>query len=593
MKEKDREHEIATFRFGLIAEFVTGVCLAVGEKEKLLREKSSRTYKIPYSSSTRVSRSTLKKWISDYNNAGGHIEGLMPTRRKDRGHFRSLDLSLQLAIKEIKAEKDLTGVALVRELRQRKYIGPTERINLSVLYSFLKKNNLERPKKLIDRRAFEADNPNELWQSDILHGPLVLDGSKKRKAYLIAIIDDNSRLIPHAQFYFSERLDDFKSCLKSAIEKRGLPQKLYIDNGACYKAMNVEQVAACLGIGIIHTPPYRPTRSQGQRRRGKEHRWTSLKFKLMKSRFNSMAIGIRMARQWGSDLSVLYSFLKKNNLERPKKLIDRRAFEADNPNELWQSDILHGPLVLDGSKKRKAYLIAIIDDNSRLIPHAQFYFSERLDDFKSCLKSAIEKRGLPQKLYIDNGACYKAMNVEQVAACLGIGIIHTPPYTPQGRGKIERWFRYVRESFLSLCRESLGINELNERFYDWIEEYHNKVHSTTGQTPLERYRLDMKCVRVAPPDLYNYFRFIEFRRVKKDRTLRLNGTVFEAPVELIDYRVELRFHRESPEDVEIFYDGRSFGKATLLNKGVNFRVGRNCKITVEDKNINIAPGELF
>lgn len=421
MKEKDREHEIATFRFGLIAEFVTGVCLAVGEKEKLLREKSSRTYKIPYSSSTRVSRSTLKKWISDYNNAGGHIEGLMPTRRKDRGHFRSLDLSLQLAIKEIKAEKDLTGVALVRELRQRKYIGPTERINLS----------------------------------------------------------------------------------------------------------------------------------------------------------------------------VLYSFLKKNNLERPKKLIDRRAFEADNPNELWQSDILHGPLVLDGSKKRKAYLIAIIDDNSRLIPHAQFYFSERLDDFKSCLKSAIEKRGLPQKLYIDNGACYKAMNVEQVAACLGIGIIHTPPYTPQGRGKIERWFRYVRESFLSLCRESLGINELNERFYDWIEEYHNKVHSTTGQTPLERYRLDMKCVRVAPPDLYNYFRFIEFRRVKKDRTLRLNGTVFEAPVELIDYRVELRFHRESPEDVEIFYDGRSFGKATLLNKGVNFRVGRNCKITVEDKNINIAPGELF
>ena len=424
MEEESKKHQIAAFRFGLIAEFVTGVCLALGEKEHLLREKSARTYRIPHSSSTRVARSTLKKWIADYKNAGNRIEGLMPVGRKDRGSFRCLDESLQLAIKEIKREDKknlLTGVALVRELRHRKYIGPGEKINLS----------------------------------------------------------------------------------------------------------------------------------------------------------------------------SLYRFLKDNNLDRGRQLVDRRSFEADNPNELWQSDVLHGPFVLDGKKKKKSYLIAIIDDNSRLIPHAQFYFSERLDDFKNCLKSAIEKRGLPQKLYIDNGACYKAMNVEQVAACLGIGIIHTPPYTPQGRGKIERWFRYVRESFLSLCRESLSLNELNERFCDWVEEYHNKIHSTTGQIPLERYRLNMKCVRVAPPDLYNYFRFIEFRRVKKDRTFRLNGTVFEAPVELIDYRIELRFHRESPEDVEIFYDRRSFGKATLLNKGVNFRIGRNCKITVEDKNIDIAPGELF
>ena len=423
MEKKDQEYQIATFRFGLIAEFVTGVRLAVGEKEKLLREKSSRTYKIPYSSSSRVSRSTLKKWIADYRRAGNRIEGLLPAKRKDRGSFRSLDSSLQLAIKEIKKDDKkniLTGVTLVRELRHRKYIAPSEKINLSVLYRFLNKNNLDRDRQLIDRRSFEADNPNELWQSDVLHGPLVVD-----------------------------------------------------------------------------------------------------------------------------------------------------------------------------SKKKKSYLIAIIDDNSRLIPHGEFYLSERLEDFKSCLKSAIEKRGLPQKLYIDNGACYKAMNVEQVAACLGISIIHTPPYTPQGRGKIERWFRYVRENFLSLCQDNLSLNELNEQFSDWVESYHNKVHSSTNQTPLERYRLSMKCVRVAPPNLYDYFRFIEFRRVKKDRTFRLNGTVFEAPVELIDYRVELRFHRESPEDVEVFYDGRSFGRAVLLNKSINFRVGRNCKVTAVNQDIEIAPGELF
>ena len=424
MEIKDKAMAVAVFRFGLISEFVTGLCLAPGEKEKLLREKATRAYKIPGRSSSRVSRSTLKKWIADYQRAGNSIEGLLPAQRKDRGAFRSLDESIQLAIREIKSEDKkglLTGVGIIRELRNRKYIGLREQINLS----------------------------------------------------------------------------------------------------------------------------------------------------------------------------VVYRFLKQYHLERPKKLMDRRSFEADHPNELWQSDVLHGPLVKDGSKRRKAYLIAILDDNSRLIPHAEFYFSERVEDLKRCLKSAIEKRGLPQKLYIDNGACYKAMNIEQVTACLGIGIVHTPPYTPEGRGKIERWFRYVREGFLAHHQDALTLDELNEYFFNWVEDYHNKVHSSTGQTPLERYRLNMKCVRPAPPSLIDYFRFIEFRRVKKDRTFRLSGTIFEAPIELIDYRVELRFHRESPDDVEIFHDGRSFGKAILLDRGVNFKVGRNQKMTVITGGTDISPGEVF
>ena len=181
MEKKDRDYEVAAFRFGLIAEFVTGVRLAPGEKERLLRERSSRTYNIPHSSLTRVSRSTLMKWITNYRRAGCRIEGLMPTSRKDRGSFRSLDSSLQLAIKEIKKkdpQNKLTGIAIVKELRQRKYIGPSDEINLSVLYRFLKKNNLDRPKQTVDRRCYEADYPNELWQSDVLHGPLVLEGKR-------------------------------------------------------------------------------------------------------------------------------------------------------------------------------------------------------------------------------------------------------------------------------------------------------------------------------------------------------------------------------------------------------------------------------
>lgn len=207
--------EIATFRFGIISDFVVGACLNHGEKENLIRDKVAKKYNIPHSPQTTISKSTIKKWILDYRNAGNRIDGLMPKARKDAGKFKSLDTTLQMAIREIKRDKpDLTGISLVTELQHQKYIALDEKINLSVLYRFLKDEKLQRPKKIIDRRSFEASAPNELWQSDILHGPYISFKGRKRKTYLMAIIDDHSRLIPHGEFYFSEKLVDFKNCLK-------------------------------------------------------------------------------------------------------------------------------------------------------------------------------------------------------------------------------------------------------------------------------------------------------------------------------------------------------------------------------------------
>ncbi len=166
MIKNDKNLEIATFRFGVISDFVTGVRLKRGELTALLNKKTSKQYKIPYSNQTYISISTIKKWILSYKQAGSRIEGLMPKNRKDKGVFKSLDASLQLAIKEIKSEKpDLTGVALVGELQHRKYIAASDKINLTVLYRFLKNENLKRPSsKNIDRKAFEAESPNEVWQ---------------------------------------------------------------------------------------------------------------------------------------------------------------------------------------------------------------------------------------------------------------------------------------------------------------------------------------------------------------------------------------------------------------------------------------------
>lgn len=277
-------------------------------------------------------------------------------------------------------------------------------------------------------------------------------------------------------------------------------------------------------------------------------------------------------------LSSLYRFLKNEKLFKINEAAeDRRKFEAEYANQIWQSDVMHGPRVRDNGINKKAYLHAVIDDHSRYIVHAQFYLNERLDAFKDCLKSALEVRGLPQTLYVDNGSCYSAINLQQITACLGIGLKHSRPYTPQGRGKIERWFRNIRESFLPLHRSVLKLEALNECFKEWVEKYNHTHHSSIGMTPFERYTRKLECIRPAPPQLMNYFRIIKQRKVYKDRSFRINGKTYEAPAVLIDRNVELHFHQNDEDNIEIFYDGRSFGLATILDKHINSRIGREYK----------------
>jgi transposase InsO family protein len=113
---------------------------------------------------------------------------------------------------------------------------------------------------------------------------------------------------------------------------------------------------------------------------------------------------------------------------------DRRKFEAELPNDLWQSDVMHGPMVDVDGRMRKSYLIAFIDDHSRLVPYGGFYLSEGLPSYLDALKWALLKRGLCRKLYVDNGPAFRSKHLEYICACLGIALIHSKPYTPQGRG---------------------------------------------------------------------------------------------------------------------------------------------------------------
>ncbi len=273
--------------------------------------------------------------------------------------------------------------------------------------------------------------------------------------------------------------------------------------------------------------------------------------------------------------SSVYRFLRGRGLMNTARPEDRRKFEAPHPNDMWQSDVMHGPTVLVQDKQRKTYLIAIMDDHSRLVTAAGFYLSENLKTYLMVLEQAFLSRGLPRKLYVDNGPAFRSHHLKYVAASLSIALIHARPYKPQGKGKIERWFRTVRLQFLQRFTGKT-LDDLNGAFEKWLHnEYHQRKHSSTGESPFKRFTSAMECIRTAPPDLKDHFRKTARRKVAKDRTITLDGNMFEAPVALIGRHVDVKYHEDTPLQAEVIYKAKSYGLLTPVDLAVNCRVKRH------------------
>lgn len=314
--------------------------------------------------------------------------------------------------------------------------------------------------------------------------------------------------------------------------------------------------------------------------------------------FISMAKERKIIRP-GRDLAyaTVYRFLKAEGLvERPSGLPgDRRKFEAECPNDLWQSDIMHGPYADMDGKKRKTYLIAFIDDMSRLISHAEFYLHERLESFLDAFRKALLMRGLPRKLYVDNGPSFRSNHLEHICASLGIALLHARPYQPEGKGKIERWFRTVRGGFLS-AHKPATFEDLNSKFRIWTEGYNDTRHSSTGAAPLKRFADNIECVRPAPRNLEDHFRKTAKRTVAKDRTIALAGRLYEAPVQLIGKQISLLYHEHDPARVELIFAGKTYGFLSSVDVNVNYRIKRDSGITEIDAGGNpgiYTGGSLF
>lgn len=265
--------------------------------------------------------------------------------------------------------------------------------------------------------------------------------------------------------------------------------------------------------------------------------------------------------------------------------LDRRRFAFAHAGELWMSDVMHGPTVAVGERgqRHKTYLIAFLDDATRVIPYAAFALAENTKAFLPIFKQALQRRGKPVRLYTDNGANYRSQHLALVCAKLGIALIHSRPHQPEGRGKQERWFRTVRAQFLTrlTAADTESLEALNRCLWHWIEaEYHSTPHAgLDGRTPLDQWALCADQVKMFDIglDLDALFLFETKRRVQRDRTVSLNGTVFEVDASLVGQTVTLRFDPSAPASrgIEVWHENRFIARATPLDAYANCFVRRN------------------
>ncbi len=261
--------------------------------------------------------------------------------------------------------------------------------------------------------------------------------------------------------------------------------------------------------------------------------------------------------------------LRRRGLDRVRLTSERKVygrFEAERRNELWVGDVLVGPFVPHPrrEKSRRAYLFLLVDDYSRLLVHGRWMTEENTRAGQEVLRQAILARGVPEICYLDNGAPFANAALERTCAVLGIRLIHSRPYSPQGRGKLERLNRFIRESFLSEA-EQVGIesfSQLNERFAAWAEhECNTRIHAETNQTPISRFLEGGPPRNVDMELLHDAFRWSELRVVTRTAEVRLLGNRYSVDPALCGCRVELRYDPEDLSRIDVWYENRIWCRA--------------------------------
>jgi len=265
-----------------------------------------------------------------------------------------------------------------------------------------------------------------------------------------------------------------------------------------------------------------------------------------------------------------YRLVRENNLldnEQCKKL--RRSFAMQFANELWQADTMYGPAIAQADGKwRKTFLIAFIDDASRVITHAEFFYRDNTENMIDAFRSALFKRGKPERLYFDSGSNYTAKEILQACVRLDIRLSHAPLRDGAAKGKIERFFRGFRDRLLTQHTRFESLADLNAKTQAWIEdEYNSKHHAGIQMIPIDRFNLDHRRIQFLTDDetTAEVF-FIEVdRKVSKTNVFSINNQKYECPVDLRQKTVQVRYDRSRMNRFIVYFAGKRMGEALLLN----------------------------
>jgi putative transposase len=261
--------------------------------------------------------------------------------------------------------------------------------------------------------------------------------------------------------------------------------------------------------------------------------------------------------------------LRRAGLHREALAAEPKAYgryEAARPNERWITDVLVGPWVpwprREGSVRGRLFLI--VDDHSRLLADGRFYAHENARSCQELLRATITRRGVPEVLYCDNGAPFSNAWLARTCAVLGIRLVHSRPYSPEGRGKQERLNRYIREAFLAEATHHgiESLDQLNDLFAAWAEHVANRrTHAETGQAPIERFEAGGPRRQADPGLLREAFRWSVTRKVTRTATVPLEGNAYAVDPALTGRRVELRYDPEDLSRIDVWLDGKPAGKA--------------------------------
>jgi putative transposase len=280
--------------------------------------------------------------------------------------------------------------------------------------------------------------------------------------------------------------------------------------------------------------------------------------------------------------TTFYRFIREYNLLAPDDQDHKKrlAFSMKFANQLWQADTMFGPYV-DSAASRSAArkqtrLIAFIDDASRVLCHGEFFFEENVDTLVQAIRAAFYKRGVPEQLLVDNGSIYCSQEITLICARVGCILRHTAVRDAAAKGKIERFFRRVRDQFLVHKLDLSCLEALNRQFTHWVEQDYNATeHDAIGMKPIDRFGIDLARVRFLAPSEHNdeLFYAEATRKVKKDNTFSFQGRRYETPVDLRDQEIQLRYDRHRSDTamsaVVIYSKGQRQGAARLLDAVAN------------------------